>query len=194
MNQKLLKQIGLCLCVGVLAAATAGCDSARKAFGGAKQAPDEFVVYKRPPLSLPPGYGLRPPAPGAARPQKVSPIDEAKSAMLGRKPAAVAAQSKQAGGTSRGLQSLLNQTGAHTAEPGIRRIVNEESSALAEEDQIFVNKLIFWVDDKSKKGTVVDPKKETQRIMSNQALGKPITEGETPQIKRKPKRKGLLDF
>ncbi|MBR82941.1 MAG: beta-barrel assembly machine subunit BamF, partial [Magnetovibrio sp.] len=38
-----------------------GCDSVRKSFGGGKNAPDEFVVYKRPPLSLPPEYGLRPP-------------------------------------------------------------------------------------------------------------------------------------
>ena len=30
--------------------------------------------------------------------------------------------------------------------------------------------------------------------MSNQALGKPINEGEIPEVKRKPARKGLLDF
>ena len=30
--------------------------------------------------------------------------------------------------------------------------------------------------------------------MQNEALGKPINEGETPQIVRKKERKGLLDF
>ena len=55
-----------------------GCESVRKAVGGKKQAPDEFVVYKRPPLALPPEFHLRPPMPGVARLQKVSPREEAK--------------------------------------------------------------------------------------------------------------------
>lgn len=174
-------------------AVLAGCESAKTAFGGGKNAPDEFVVYKRPPLSLPPEYGLRPPQPGADRPQKVSPIDEARTAILGKSRAA-ARQRPQDGGASPGLQALIARTGGDKTEPDIRRIVNRESSVLAEEDEIFVNKLIFWVDDKNQPGAVIDPKKEQQRIMSNQALGKPINEGQTPQIKRKPARKGLLDF
>lgn len=170
-----------------------GCDSARKAFGGGKNAPDEFVVYKRPPLSLPPEYGLRPPTPGADRPQQVSPIDEARRAVLGNNAQANRART-QANGASPGLQALITQTGADQTEPNIRRIVDRESSVLAEEDQLFVNKLIFWVDDENNASTIVDAKKERQRIMSNQALGKPINEGETPQIKRKQSKKGLLNF
>ena len=41
-----------------------GCEGARKAIGLDKAAPDEFSVYTRAPLSMPPEYGLRPPAPG----------------------------------------------------------------------------------------------------------------------------------
>ena len=44
-----------------------GCESVRKAVSGKKQAPDEFVVYKRPPLALPPEFNLRPPMPGATQ-------------------------------------------------------------------------------------------------------------------------------
>ena len=86
------------------------------------------------------------------------------------------------------------QTGADKAKPDIRQLVNQETSVIAEEDQPFVNKLIFWNEDKNQPGTLVDAKKEKQRIMSNDALGKPITEGETPKVKRKALRKGLLNF
>ena len=174
--------------------ALVSCDSVRKSFGGGKNAPDEFVVFKRPPLSLPPEYGLRPPAPGVSRPQKVSPMDQAREAILGKNAVRPDATTKTANAGSPGLQALITLTGADKAEPGIRRLINQESSVLADEDQLFVNKLIFWVDDKSNPGIVVDAKQEQKRIMSNQALGKPINEGEIPEVKRKQARKGLLDF
>lgn len=175
--------------VAVVFAAT-GCESMRKVVGGKKSGPDEFVVYKRPPLTLPPEFGLRPPQPGADRPQRVSPRDVARSAMLRNQQPAQSAAS----GESRAVNVLLSKTGANTADPTIREKVNEESSVLAKEDRRFIDKLIFWVDDAPYPGTVVDPKKEQKRIMENQALGKPITEGKVPEIKRKSPRKGILDF
>ncbi len=187
------KFVAVSICLVVLTGALSGCESAKKAFGGGKNAPDEFVVYKRPPLSLPPEYGLRPPAPGTAQLQTVTPADDARAAILGSRSGAQAAP-QQPVSTSPGLQTLMTKTGADAAEPGIRRMVNQESTVLADEDQLFINKLIFWVDDKDDDGTVVDPKKEQQRIMSNQALGKPINEGDIPQVKRKKARKGLLQF
>ena len=54
--------------------------------------------------------------------------------------------------------------------------------------------MIFWVDDKPFEGTVVDAVKEQQRIRENQALGNPIADGETPQVKKKRATKGLLEF
>ena len=95
---------------------------------------------------------------------------------------------------STGLMALLRDTGALSATPDIRAIINEETSILSSQDQAFVDKLIFWVDDKEPGSIVVDAKKEQKRIQENQALGKPLNEGETPEIKRKTKRKGLLDF
>ena len=166
-----------------------GCDSARMTFGGGKNAPDEFVVYKRSPLSLPPEYGLRPPEPGKSRPQEIAPVDAARKAILGTN-----ASRANLNTNSPGLKELMIQTGADKAKPDIRQLVNQETSVIAEEDQPFVNKLIFWNEDKNQPGTLVDAKKEKQRIMSNDALGKPITEGETPKVKRKALRKGLLNF
>ena len=63
-----------------------GCESAKKIIGNKKQVPDEFVIYARPPLSLPPDFGLRPPTPGAKSVgSAVTPDMEAAAALSGRK-------------------------------------------------------------------------------------------------------------
>ena len=170
-----------------------GCESANKAFSSEKHAPDEFVVFSRPPLSLPPEYNLRPPQPGAARPQRISPSTQAYAAILGRSTDSVANTREKTQG-SPGIQALLQQTGSLKAEPGIRKTINKETSALAEEDSRFVDKLIFWVDNPPYPSTVVDAEKEQKRIFGTQALGKPINEGETPKIKRKRKKKNPFNF
>lgn len=58
---------GLCLIAGPL---LAGCDSFKQAIGIEKVAPDEFAVESQPPLTIPPDFALRPPKPGAPRPQQ----------------------------------------------------------------------------------------------------------------------------
>ena len=182
----------------VLAAGLTACESARKVIGNEKSAPDEFAVYQRPPLSLPPEYALRPPEPGRDRPQVVTPTIEARAAVLGEQATVkdVLAQQQQQNhaSVSQGTQALMAKTGAAEADPSIRDIVNRETTILATEDRRFVDRLIFWVDDKPYPGTVVDAEKEKKRIQENQALGKPITEGETPQIVLKRGRKGILEF
>ncbi|MBM3546169.1 MAG: DUF3035 domain-containing protein [Alphaproteobacteria bacterium] len=61
----------------------AGCgEEMRKSFGLGKNAPDEFAVVRRAPLSLPPDFALRPPQPGALRPQEGTVTDQARSAVL----------------------------------------------------------------------------------------------------------------
>ncbi|NQU61056.1 MAG: DUF3035 domain-containing protein [Rhodospirillales bacterium] len=169
-----------------------GCDSARKAFSSDKTAPDEFSVYSRPPLSLPPEYKLRPPAPGSNRPQIDSTKNLAKQAILGASVKGRQAPKPVKG--SPGVQAMLKRTGGLTAEPRIRTLINEETTIISEQDQAFVDKLIFWVDQKPYQGTVVNAEKEQKRIQDAQALGKPINEGATPEIKRKRSRKGLLNF
>jgi hypothetical protein len=95
---------------------------------------------------------------------------------------------------SPGVIALLRNTGGLNATSDIRATINEESSILSTQDQRFVDKLIFWVDEKNEGATVVDAKKEQKRIQKTQALGQPITEGKTPDVKIKRGRKGLLDF
>ena len=172
--------------------AVSGCESAKKAFGGKKSSPDEFVVYTRPPLSQPPNFGLRPPTPGIARQKSKSTSDIARDTLLGKSNLTGARQKKS--GTTRGLQALIKSTGANAADPNIRKKIDQETSILADEDHRLIDKMIFWVDDKPFEGTILDPAKEEKRIREAQALGKPITEGATENVKRKRGKKGLLEF
>ena len=49
-----------------------GCSSLRQAIGLDQVGPDEFAVETRAPLTIPPDFDLRPPQPGAPRPQEVT--------------------------------------------------------------------------------------------------------------------------
>ena len=52
--------------------ALAGCTDLKQAIGLEPTMPDEFAVESNPPLMIPPGFDLRPPTPGAPRPQAES--------------------------------------------------------------------------------------------------------------------------
>jgi hypothetical protein len=58
-----------------------GCTGFKQVVGLEAQAPDEFAVESRAPLTIPPEYDLRPPAPGAPRPQEVTPSATAQQAL-----------------------------------------------------------------------------------------------------------------
>ena len=172
-----------------LAALLAACSDARKAIGIDKSTPDEFKVVSRAPLSLPPDYSLRPPQPGAPRPQEGTIPDQARQAVVGT-PARRAVTSAPLPETSGGESALLAQAGVARIQPGIRDIVNQEASVLAEADRTFVDRLIFWRKPEEP-GVVIDPQREAQRLRENQALGRPVNEGDTPIIRRR--QKGALE-
>lgn len=180
-----------------------GCgDRSGNILGFEKSAPDEFAVVKRAPLTLPPNYGLRPPRPGALRPQAVSPREEAQKSVIGTavKPQRTrrnvrAEEQRRIGTRSSGEVALLKRTGAINVDPDIRDIINREAvGVIGEEDTGFVDSLLFWRDDAPKRpdniDLVVDAKAESRRLRENEILGKPITAGKTPTIKRK--EAGLL--
>ena len=183
------------LCI-VAAALVGGCADVRKVFSRTKSPPDEFAVYSRAPLSMPPDYGLRPPAPGQMRPQAVVPRNQAETAIRGGQKGSAGAQGApgRQPAMSSGTQALLRATGAHQADPDIRTLVNRESSIMVEEDVTLADRILFWKKPgETEKGTVVDPAKEAKRIRENQALGRPITEGDTPTIERERGVRGIFN-
>ena len=169
----------------VTATITAGCAETRRTLIKEKGAPDEFQVYTRAPLSLPPDFGLRPPAePGTEVRPEDDPREQARAAVLGS-----TTGQQPINASSPGLAIIYARTGVGQVEPNIRQIINRESSAFAEEDTSVMEGLMFG--DDPEYGVAVDPEEELKRIRENQALGRPINEGDVPTIERKQPR--LLD-
>src|SRR3546814_15251460 len=86
------------------------------------RSPDEFRVVSRAPLTLPPDYNLRPPEPGAPRPQVGTPSQQAERAVFANSQNPAVQQQVSAPRTA-GEQALLAATGAESADPNIRYIV-----------------------------------------------------------------------
>jgi len=168
----------------------AGCSGVRESLIPSKRAPDEFSVYTRAPLTLPPEYSLRVPAPGTERPQSVLPRDVVEEALMGSSSRVADPNAPVTKDLTPGLQTLLNDTGATSADPDIRALINQETSILAEEDASVIERIMFWNKD-TEYGVAVDPDAENKRIQESQALGQPLDNGEVPIIEKK--RKGLLE-
>lgn len=163
------------------------CGGFDEQLGLTKQSPDEFRVVSRAPLTVPPDYQLRPPEPGAPRPQVGTTAQQAERAVFGENRNGVA--TPQTAGTpnrTAGEQALLAAAGAEQADPNIRLVVNRETRQINEESERFVDILVFW-DSQPPAGTIVDPSAEVRRLQENAALGVPPTTGPTPQIERRRK-------
>lgn len=149
-----------------LAPAIGGCQIADDLIYGTKsKPPDEFQVVNQPPLSLPPDYGLRPPKPGAGRPNELEPAERSRRAIFGIKddrPYGMDAAS--AANRSPGELAVLNRSGAARPDPNIRRILNEESGTPAENDRNFAEELLFLGEEDKKDEAVLDPVEEYRRI------------------------------
>src|SRR5688500_12175404 len=95
--------------------ALGGCGAFSNLGGGKKVSPDEFKIVSHSPLTMPPNAELRPPRPGEARPQEVTPADQAKEALspalAGRTQARVNAGPDAPRAASSAEQSLVARAG-----------------------------------------------------------------------------------
>jgi hypothetical protein len=156
-----------------------GCSSDKlmRTFGLTRDAPDEYTVTTRAPLSMPPDYNLRPPRPGAARPQEQSERQQAQEALVPQ----TALDSPQVG-ASAGQAALIQEAGP--AAPGdIRRKVDQDAR-YADNDESFIDKVLYWRKPDSQH-VQIDAQKESQRLRENAALGQGPDVGETPIIQQK---------
>ena len=169
-----------------------GCSSQQSnVFGEEKYAPDEFTVYSRAPLSMPPDFGLRPPKPGVTRPQTIVSRSQAKDALLsrGNSPALKTSEvdnSQSGANQTPGITALLKNTGATQALPDIRALVNSETFSLSSgADGGIAESILFWrKNDKGLKGAVIDPASEQRRMRRTTAEGDVVEEGQAPTIQR----------
>lgn len=169
----------------IIAGVVSGCADTRRALIKEKGAPDEFQVYTRAPLSLPPDYGLRPPAEAGTQSRSADdPTIQARVAITGKQPVTREVQS-----SSPGLAAIYSRTGVNNADPNIRQLIDRETTSYAAEDATVMEDLMFG--DDAQKGIVVDPATEAARIRDNQAKGIPLNEGGMPKIERK--KKSLIE-
>jgi hypothetical protein len=165
----------------VLAAlAMAACSNASRTLGLDPEPPDEFTVVSKAPLTIPPDFNLRPPQPGAPRPQEQNPTTRAQAALVG--------DSQAAPGAARtpGEVALLQVARAQDADPDIRRVLNEETTQLAEREGGFVDRLLDRVRPDDDDAEVVNPTEEERRLrQQDSAANTGASEQETPIIRRK---------
>lgn len=154
-----------------------GDSSLTRTFGLTRDTPDEFTVVTRAPLSMPPDFSLRPPLPGAARPQDQSDRSLAESALVPE-----AALGVNRGGVSPGQSALIRDAGGG-APSDIRQRVDQEAR-LASSDDSFIDKVLYWRKTDPNKA-VVDPQMEARRLQQNSALGASPVTGDTPIIREK---------
>ncbi len=166
----------------LLVATLSGCGpETARTFGFTRDAPDEFQVTTRAPLSMPPALGgqLPPPRPGADRPQEVSASQAAEATLV---PSAALSGTTAPVAPTAGEAALLSQAGQPVGGD-IRRQVDEESLRLSQPERGLADRLMFWRDP-AQPGTPLDARRESQRLRENAALGRDATEGETPIIQR----------
>ena len=171
----------------VLAVLLSGCgtEDLSRTFGITRDVPDEFVVTTRAPLSMPPNFQLRPPRPGAPRPQEQTASQSAESALSPRTVLGV-----PEGPDSQGQSALIAAAGGPA--PANTRQKVEQEAALDAPNPGLTEKLMFWRKS-APPGVVVDPVREAQRLRQNAALGRSVEAGDTPIIQRKSTSSGLLD-
>lgn len=131
-------------------------------------APDEFAVERKPKLEVPPSFKLRPPTPGEAPVNAADTRDLAKQEITGVSTPVVA--------NSPAEKTFLTKVGAEQANSDIRNKLTEE---YPQTDELSTLQKIRSVSDKNVDKTLVDPKKEKERIDANLKDKKPVTEGET---------------
>ncbi|MCI5059866.1 MAG: DUF3035 domain-containing protein [Alphaproteobacteria bacterium] len=159
------------------------CSKTQEQFDFSKKAPDEFAVVKRAPLEMPPDYQLRPPRPGAPRPQESATDEKAKQAVFGIEDLQENKQERQP--VSVGESILLQKSGVAETKTNIRDIIDQETAEIIKEETPTVDRLLGKVGKEIEApADVVDPVKETERIIHNSNAGKPVTDGETPTTKQ----------
>jgi hypothetical protein len=139
--------------------------------------PDEFAVMERPPLSMPPDYALRPPRPGAPRPQIVDTAAQAQETLFNGNGATAPKAPSQ------GEQALLEAAGATKADNSIRDTVDRETAQKVVASPHLVDMLMGSGSDE-KPATTVDASAEAARIKQDQQANKPVTNGATPVIEK----------
>ncbi len=144
--------------------ALSGCSDFKQAIGSEKSVPDEFEVVVRPPLSLPPGFALRP----GDEPAGVSASDARASLSAGAQTIALLGTSE---GTAEGYDDLF----AFQSVPAdIRDLVDQETAGIRFERRLPFQIVFGGLPDV---GPILNQMQEDVRLRANRLQGKVPTDG-----------------
>jgi hypothetical protein len=179
-----------------LLAACGGSGDMRETLGLNRKAPDEFRVYSRPPLNVPPEFNLHPPAQGTLATSDTGAGTTAHNRVLegstssaspfsaSPSPSPAAPVTAGTSASSADAQFLKN-AGADKTDNHIREQIEiDKMNGVTPKD----SRYLFGA--KKEDDTVVDAGGEADRLKKDKAQNKPPTEGETPVVT--PKDKGIL--
>ncbi len=153
------------------------CSRVRNSLGLDKEAPDEFTVITRAPLEMPNELILPPPILGAQRPQEKAPIDQAREILLGNN------KTPSKNKISELETTLLQNAKTDNIDPNIREKVNYETSKLRDRNKPVAEKLLnISGNNKTPSATIVDAKKELERIQKIMEEGQIVTGDGSPVI------------
>lgn len=177
-NAKFIARLFIC---AALAVSLSACQSVKRELGVGRNSPDEFLVVKRAPLTLPPDYNLRAPDENGVAPASETRL-MARSQLLGT-------TGEGSATVGSGESALLSKMGAQNADASIRSVINQENGYIALENRTVADKLIFWKDGENNPDAVpasqVNAVQESARIKKNQEEGKAVNEGDVPVIEKK---------
>ena len=166
------------MALALTALAVSGCSTwtdVKRGLGMEKVVPDEFDVTTNAPLAIPPDYTLRPPKPGSAPTQQLSPTAQAQETVF------------RAGDTkldtlqpdkarSAGESALLQDAGAGKAPKDIRQLVtNDNQTAFG--SSTLTQRLLFWRSEPPNPNQSLDPSAESERLREFGANGANSTNG-----------------
>lgn len=160
--------------------------SVRDKLGMRRSAPNEFKVVSNPPLSIPPEFSIRPPAPENTYKEVVnSKTNEAKKVLFEKASADYTVENKTDGEET--FSSMFN---AHGANPEIKSLLHKEflEAAKQEEEKSLIEKNLlskipyFSKDKKEEASSIVDAKLEQDRIVETKRLGEKVTGEDTPSV------------
>jgi hypothetical protein len=133
---------------------------------GSMTTPNEFLVVSKPPLTVPPEYNLRPPAPGQARPQELSPEAQARVAVFGV---------DFGQGASQGEKLFIKDAGGDAVDRTVRNQVDFDSAQLLRKGRNFTDMILNF--GGTPREPLIDPAAEAERLKAEEESLKTVTGG-----------------